>query len=579
MPKKRRPNKHPVHRTPQQRRHLHAVPDRPAEPDSHATELLEGVRKALRSDSPIELLGTVSTMVEVTDPRGRDPLNRDAPQISRANLVESFVEVPFAETTALLTVMARLLPDTDPSRAAIAEELSARHHPMPLWIRDLANDRVDVQVMRMAETLGDGENCVIGVRFESGAAFTMIVFIDHNMGSVVKDAFFLPVAIDELMARVTAGEFEGPAPDRIGPWDRADARATVAAAIEQGRRTIGMPDQDDWPGTRPAVEWLLTHLPEGGVADGDHEWSDADVEELKAEFLASPEGRSVDTDDADFAVDMILRFGAGYNVGGPLRWSPIVVARFLLDWMPSKVVVPYANISMLPTVLADFVQFVHRREGVDGELTGEVLLAVGSSVRAFSEAMAEGHPIWGRADDGFDLSAMVLEPLTAAVGGRDALDALDATPLPDEPFVWDGIPQDIHERVTGHLELLDRVADEHLDVEHRTAMRRFLSRVAVADPAIFRRRSSAARGAAAVAWAVCRANDTAGTYGADLTVRELAGWFGTTGTVSQRAEPMLRAIDAPQDIHWGALPLGTPDLLVSSRRERIIEMRDRDLAD
>lgn len=565
-----------MHGTPQQRRHLHAVPDGVAERTPQALELLDGVREAMRADTPIALLGLVSTMVELSDPRIRNPFDNVAPVVSRSELVESFAGVSFAETTALLTVMARLLPAGDPARDVIEAELPARRHPMPLWVRDLANDRVDIHVMRMTESLGDGENCVIGARFASGATFTAIIFTDHNLGSAVKDAFLVPAPIDEVMGRVQDGEFEGPGPDYIGPWDGATARATVATAIEQGRRTIGMPEQEDWPATRPAVEWLLSLLPDGGVAECHHEWSDGDVASLKAEFLASTQGLSVDGDDADFALDMILHFGADYNVGGPLRWSPAVVERFLLDWMPSKVIVPYAEVAMLPTLLADFVTFVHRREAIDPRLTGEVLLAVGSLVEAFCEAMAGGHPVWAGFYDEFAFAADMLEALATEVGGPEALTMLDTEPLPDEPFAWEGVSADIHDSVAEYLEQVDRVADEHLDVEHRTAMRRFLARVAGADPAIFRRRSSASRGAAAVTWAVCRANDTAGSYAAEFTVKELIGWFGTNGAVSQRAEPMLRAIGAPQDTYWGCLPLGMPDLLVARRRERIIELRDRD---
>lgn len=530
----------------------------------------------MRADTPIALLGLVSTMVELSDPRGRNPFDDVAPAVSRSDLVQSFAEVSFAETTALLTVMARMLPARDRDRDVIEAELPARRHPMPLWVRDLANNRVEIQVMRMTESLGDGENCVIGARFASGAAFTAIIFTDHNLGSAVKDAFLIPAPIDEVMGRVQDGEFEGPGPEYIGPWDGATARATVATAIEQGRHTIGMPEQDDWPATRPAVEWLLSLLPDGGVAESHHEWSDGDVEGLKADFLASPQGRSVDGDYATFALEMILHFGADYNIGGPLRWSPAVVARFLLDWMPSKVIVPYAEIAMLPTVLTGFVEFAHRREGIDTRLTGEVLLAVGSLVEAFGEATAGGHPLWAGLGGGVDFAVDMLEALATEVGGRAALTMLGTEPLPDEPFAWEGVPADIHDSVAEYLEQVDRVADERLDVEHRTAMRRFLARVAVADPAIFRRKSSASRGAAAVAWAVCRANDTAGTHGAEFTVKELIGWFGTNGSVSQRAEPMLRAIDAPQDTYWGPLPLGMPGLLVARSRERIVELRDRD---
>ena len=51
-------------------------------------------------------------------------------------------------------------------------------------------------------------------------------------------------------------------------------------------------------------------------------------------------------------------------------------------------------------------------------------------------------------------------------------------------------------------------------------------------------------------------------------------WFGLTGSVSQRAEPLLRAIGAePETGPWTSL--GDPRLLVARRRAQIIEDRGR----
>ncbi|WP_425571600.1 DUF6398 domain-containing protein [Nocardioides aquiterrae] len=148
-------------------------------------------------------------------------------------------------------------------------------------------------------------------------------------------------------------------------------------------------------------------------------------------------------------------------------------------------------------------------------------------------------------------------------------------PLPDEPFEWAGVPDDVRPVVQEVLGLCDGFADAHLDVEHRTAMRRFLGRAAVGDAAIFRRRASTARGAAAVAWVICRANDTAGGHGAGMTVQDLLAYFGVSGSVSQRAEPLLRANGVDPYHQFGSMDLGAPDLLVSQRRSEIIASRDR----
>src|SRR5690606_10335578 len=106
---------------------------------------------------------------------------------------------------------------------------------------------------------------------------------------------------------------------------------------------------------------------------------------------------------------------------------------------------------------------------------------------------------------------LLLSVLAKRVGGRARLANLSIDPLPDERFEWAGIPDDVHAQVTEVLRACDAFADDVLDIELRTAMRRFLSRAAASDPAIFRRRSSPVRAAAAIAWVLCSANEDFGT--------------------------------------------------------------------
>lgn len=105
-------------------------------------------------------------------------------------------------------------------------------------------------------------------------------------------------------------------------------------------------------------------------------------------------------------------------------------------------------------------------------------------------------------------------------------------------------------------------------------MRRFLQRVAVADPKVFRRKASPVRGAAAVAWAITRLNDSVGPHHG-LTTGELLEWFGVSGSVSQRAEPMLRALGADPYLWPYIVTPGSPDLMVGEHRQQLIEQRDR----
>jgi hypothetical protein len=78
-----------------------------------------------------------------------------------------------------------------------------------------------------------------------------------------------------------------------------------------------------------------------------------------------------------------------------------------------------------------------------------------------------------------------------------------------------------------------------------------------------------------VAWVICRANDTAGVHSSGLTVQELLAAFGVSGSVSQRAEPLLRANGIDPYRRYGEMDLGAPDLLTGACRAAIIEQRDR----
>lgn len=166
----------------------------------------------------------------------------------------------------------------------------------------------------------------------------------------------------------------------------------------------------------------------------------------------------------------------------------------------------------------------------------------------------------------------LLAELAAAVGSESTLDSLDVDLLPDEPFEWGGIAEDIRPVVTEVLQASDNCCDQLLDAEYRTACRRLLARIASGDPAVFRRRASPAKSAAGVTWLVGRANSLFNPYGGVL-VKDLMAHFGAGQTPSQRGRAFLTAAGITHN-YDGDLHLRTPDLLVAARRREIIESRD-----
>ncbi|RIK09287.1 MAG: hypothetical protein DCC50_15240, partial [Acidobacteria bacterium] len=169
--------------------------------------------------------------------------------------------------------------------------------------------------------------------------------------------------------------------------------------------------------------------------------------------------------------------------------------------------------------------------------------------------------------------------LAQRVGSVEELTALDPEPLPAEPLVLDGVPDDLHVTLTQVGAALDAgVATlrpdlagvgDRLDEEFLTACRRLLVQVAQGDPDVLRGRAGAAGTAAAVAWLVGKGNDLVGA-GSPLRVKQLTDAFGVRAIPSARAQRLAEAAALPHAPEGETLALGSPRLLVSAARRAII---------
>ena len=151
------------------------------------------------------------------------------------------------------------------------------------------------------------------------------------------------------IAGITAGplsevrrELERPAPNGVWLASRElgldEARARVEAALFILDHTYDPPVDEDVRAMRALIDARIEKLPEGFIlADEDDEASPAERRGLLDEFLVSPEGeRWRDDEDAEDVVATAIDFGTGYNHGGPLRWSPVVVEIFMVSWLPRR---------------------------------------------------------------------------------------------------------------------------------------------------------------------------------------------------------------------------------------------------
>lgn len=571
----------PARRASQARRRNSAEPD-----------LLADVRRALADRHPLSLLNYVSTLLCVTDTRRSHPFaspdDPDMRALTREELVRTFLDVPVPETTALLAVIAEMAGD-DVLRARIRRELATRPRVDPPWLAQLS-DTSTYRAVRMSHVLGDGDNIMLGVLLPGGHELTCVVYIDHNLGTLVKDAFVVPDSIVDMVA-----EFQRVTEDPDTRWDdvsAADARAWVDAAIELAAITYPPLDTETWPACRALVEWVTRGLPDGGTGYQRPQWDSAALTQLTDRFFASPHGARLDDADNRGLLESLLWYGIDYGAGDPLRWSAPKVEILLDDWIPRKIIAPAKYLAKAPELVRAFVRFTHAEIGLRSDLTEETVAAINASEPHYQQVIRSPRPQGPAAllaalgvdtEDRADMPVGPEEPerfeqsmldwLALDVGDRIQLDQLDDNPLPDEPFRWVGIPDDATARVQQVLALADRCCEEMLDFEYRTACRRVLARVASTDPEIFRRKGRAETAAAALVWIVGKANDLFELRTGGMQVRDLMSHFGLgQGSVSQRAATMLRAGGFHDDTYY--VRLGSPDYLVAARRRRIIKMRN-----
>jgi hypothetical protein len=558
-------------------------------------DLLADARQQLASGEPLEFLGYVSTLLAALDPRGRNPFERggtDSPDhVTLPDILESFAEAVLPETTALLAALAELSPD-ELSRARARRALATRAHPLPDWLARLGEASV-YRAMETTHVLGDGDSLLLGARL-LGHELTAIIYIDHNLGTVVKDAFPAPSPIDEVAEELRQAMDD---PDvRHGDISLADARARVSEAVEKGAITFPPFETDTWPASRPLTEWLLRLMPEGGTGYVRPTWTKAAKKKLANRFFASEFGRPLDDADHRDLLDEFVWFGTDYGPGDPMRWSPVAVEILLDDWIPRKIVGDPDYLSRAPALLRAFIRFCHAERKIRPTLTDETLAAVDEYEPEYQRVIRSPRPqgpmallaamgVLGDevpwpdepwAEEPFQVEQYLMDALAEEVGGPEALDSLDDTPLPDEAFCWDGVPAEVSDRVGQVLAACDRCCENLLGAEYRTAGRRLLARAVPGLSGMLQATGKPEVIAAAVCWVIGKGNQRFGQQPGELRVKELMSYFGLgQSTVSGRGYQVMHAAGIQPASAYPAVRLGSPDLLVSARRRQITELRDR----
>jgi hypothetical protein len=560
----------------------------------------DAIDQALADPEPLSLLMMASTVIA-----GMEDLDEhDSPvpgekRVGTSALVEfcdTLLSDGSTQTAALARVIGEIAGD-DVMRERIRRELVERRARVPGWVQRLGDTHV-YGAIEMVDVLGDGQNVVVAVQLPGRHSINLVVYIDHNVGTLVKDAYVVPCTLAQMRDAWNAAHLAHPemaiGSSPIMEPPLADARARIDAAILRGRQTIPPFETETWPACRAIVEWALRMMPAGGTSFEIQEFSDTDLGAIAEDFFASRFGREFDDNGENWDVlDLLLEFGRASASGDPLRWSGVAVEIVLVDWIPRTVIASKSMLRRVPELLRPLIEYSHSVRKIPRELTADTLTAVDKWKGPYFDIVAAlREPQTSGADDDqlstfgiteTEYRIIALDMLETSVGGKGVLQNLSVEPLPDEPFNWAPVPGDIADKVGGVLRLVDSGADALFDDEFRTASRRFLSRVAAADPGLFRGRAGVASHAAGILRAIQRANDdlyldVAINHSGHRVVpaREIYAHLGATSDSSTRAAMMRSALGIFDPNYVSGLL--SVDYLTSMTRRAIVDARDDHVA-
>jgi len=309
--------------------------------------------------------------------RGRQLIEGDAEEVFLPAFIRALERKGSPKSLATLRALSGVGSESHARKArAAADRLAGRGVSEPPWAGQLGHAEPVAAELMYEEAFNDGVSVLIEFAPPDGERHTLGIYIDHNLGGLVKDAF-LAGPLDEVRSMMSSRADNGVGL-ALRKLDPAEARARIEAALHILDHTYDPPVDDDVRALRGLIDGRVRRLPDGFELPEDYE--EMSVEErgrLLAEFLASPEGQHWRGDeDAEDVVETAIWFGADYNHGGPLRWSAVVVEIFMTSWLPHKATREPVFFERVTEVLPDWVRYAGRVRGVPAEPLSEASQAV-----------------------------------------------------------------------------------------------------------------------------------------------------------------------------------------------------------
>lgn len=230
---------------------------------------------------------------------------------------------------------------------------------LPGWVEDVGQAEIVAAAVMREEIFEDGFTVFLEARHPEGDRHAVGVYIDNNLGVVAKD-----ILLADSIQDVERVMREHPPPDGrlvLEPVAAGVAAGQIHAAIELTDTTLGLDVGEEFADLRTLAltrgDEARDYEPVGERPALEQHARDR----LLDEFLSSPEGAGIarDSDEAFVAI-LAIDFAADHADGRPLRWSPVLVELFMVDWLPRKVINPDGVLATLPAALEAWIRFAGR---------------------------------------------------------------------------------------------------------------------------------------------------------------------------------------------------------------------------
>ncbi|MGP8000330.1 MAG: hypothetical protein ACLPKI_23875 [Streptosporangiaceae bacterium] len=384
----------------------------PAPPNALFAEMLRAARELLAVRSPLdaelmvsELLGTWWGERPPRSTRG------DVEELVGEGLVGYAAQQRSPAALALLSGIACLGTSRQAMQAeAAALALIERGVVRPPWAEHVgAVTAGDCYVN--SDLFGDRDEVVCVYSYAGEDPHALVMVVDYNAAGMLRDGW-VTSQVDKLLARcraASAGADGQPARVSFSQVEAPQARRLLETALAVTEAAKGPPPSESFASYHAFIRSRIRTLPParagqagarvsgpgpwgdghgsgwGGATARRHAWTRDRRAMLVAEFLASDEAEDLsDTQAASRCADHIIDYGCDQDFGRPLRMSPAKVSTYLLDWLPRKVLLFQPEQHAMPHVLAAWVRWAGRRQGVAASMIAETLDAVFDSMASFA---------------------------------------------------------------------------------------------------------------------------------------------------------------------------------------------------